>query len=45
MTPDARLLLTPLLSAPEKPAPQVTTEPSLFRAANAQLLEKIWVTP
>ena len=37
--------MTAVLSPPEKESPQVTTEPSLFKAAKALSVEKIWETP
>jgi hypothetical protein len=48
VTPDVILLLTLLLFIGvsfQSELPQVTTEPSLFSAANAAEAEKIWVTP
>ena len=45
MTPDAKEDDTELLSPPEVDEPHVTTEPSLFRAANASSVENISVTP
>ncbi|MEB3331749.1 MAG: hypothetical protein VKI83_04570, partial [Synechococcaceae cyanobacterium] len=44
-TPEPSWLATPLLLPPEPESPQVTTEPSLFRAAKANPVEKICTTP
>ena len=44
-TPLVNWLATSLLSPPYLESPQVTTEPSLFSAAKAKPVEKIWVTP
>jgi hypothetical protein len=44
-TPELSWLATALLFPPWEEYPQVTTEPSAFRAAQAPSVQKIWLTP